>query len=179
MTWLTCAGVQTTAHQFQHWVPKGYEARVIVVGDRVFSAGIYADSTQAYVDWRSDYDALKYVEVTPPGEVTAGVLEYCVELELFYGAFDFVITPEGTWVFLECNPGGQYGWIEAVIGAPITDALADLLGNGTAGRRLPTTTGTSIATSAPNHCRGQRVPRSRMAPELEGTRGLDNTGREA
>lgn len=33
------------------------------------------------------------------------------ELGLVYGAFDFVITPQGEWVFLEVNPGGQYGWL--------------------------------------------------------------------
>ncbi|SDP10272.1 hypothetical protein SAMN04487905_1022 [Actinopolyspora xinjiangensis] len=46
---------------------------------------------------------------------------------LLYGALDFVITPEGRWVFLEINPGGQYGWLEAATGAAITGQLAELL----------------------------------------------------
>jgi hypothetical protein len=39
-------------------------------------------------------------------------------------------------VFLECNAGGQYGWIEDAVSAPITTALADLLaaGNHTSAR---------------------------------------------
>lgn len=123
-------GVETTAHQFQHWVPKSHEARVIVAGDVVFAAAIRTESAEAFVDWRNDYNALRYERVEPPAEVTAGVLEYCVELSLLYAAFDFVITPDGDWVFLECNPGGQYGWIEDAIGAPITDAIAELLCKG-------------------------------------------------
>lgn len=52
---------------------------------------------------------------------------YCAELGLAYGAFDFAIRPDGRWVFLECNPCGQYGWIEDVLSVPITETIADLL----------------------------------------------------
>jgi len=120
-------GVEHTAHQFQRWVPKAFEARVIVVGERVFTAAIHAGSAASYVDWRNDYAALRYEQIEPPEPVTAGVLAYCAALGLNYGAFDFVIRPDGGWVFLECNPGGQYGWIEDAIDAPITDTIADLL----------------------------------------------------
>ncbi|OZM81458.1 ATP-grasp ribosomal peptide maturase [Pseudonocardia sp. MH-G8] len=123
-------GVEHTAHQFQRWVPKAFEARLIVVGERVFAAAIRAGSAASYVDWRNDYAALRYEVVEPPTAVTAGVLAYCAALGLTYGAFDFVIRPDGGWVFLECNPGGQYGWIEDAIDAPITETIADLLCEG-------------------------------------------------
>ncbi|MFY9807319.1 MAG: RimK domain-containing protein, partial [Pseudonocardiaceae bacterium] len=125
-------GVEVSAHQFQRWISKAYESRVIVVGDRLFSAGIHAQSAASYLDWRNDYTALQYERIEPPASVAAGILGYCVELGLTYGAFDFVIRPDGNWVFLECNAGGQYGWIEDAINAPITEALADLLEKGIA-----------------------------------------------
>ncbi|MFI9811503.1 hypothetical protein [Saccharothrix variisporea] len=40
---------------------------------------------------------------------------------------DFVVTPSGDWVLLEINPTGQYGFVEAATGAPVTAQLADLL----------------------------------------------------
>jgi hypothetical protein len=43
---------------------------------------------------------------------------------------DFVVSPEGSYTFLECNAGGQFGWLEARTGAPLTAALADLLMRG-------------------------------------------------
>jgi glutathione synthase/RimK-type ligase-like ATP-grasp enzyme len=129
-------GIEVTAHQFQRWVPKAYEVRLIVAGDQVFASGIHARSEAAYIDWRNDYSALRYERIDPPGHVVAGVLEYCVELGLMYGAFDFVIRPDGKWVFLECNSGGQFGWIEAAISAPITTTLADLLQEGLSGARV-------------------------------------------
>jgi ATP-grasp ribosomal peptide maturase len=120
-------GVEHTAHQFQRWVPQAFESRVIVVGDRVFAAAIHAGNAASYIDWRNDYGALRYESITPPVSVSAGVVGYCAELGLTYGAFDFVIRPDEQWVFLECNPGGQFGWIEDAISAPITETIADLL----------------------------------------------------
>jgi hypothetical protein len=111
-------------------VPKAFEARVIVVGDRVFAAAIHAGSAESYLDWRNDNPALRYEPVEPPVHVSAGVVAYCAELGLVYGAFDFVIRPDGRWVLLECNPGGQYGWIEDAISAPITETIADRLCEG-------------------------------------------------
>lgn len=120
-------GIEVSAHQFQRWVPKSCEARAIVVGDHVFAAMIHAQTAETHVDWRNDYSALRYERVEPPPTVTSGVRGYCAELNLVYGAFDFVIRPDGTWVFLECNAGGQYGWIEDAVKAPISETLADLL----------------------------------------------------
>lgn len=125
-------GVEVAAHQFQRWVPKACEARVVVVGDQVFAAAIHADSAESRVDWRADYAALRYEPVDPPPDVATGIRELMSTFRLRYGALDFVISPEGTWTFLEINPGGQYGWIEDAIAAPITAALADLLAGGTA-----------------------------------------------
>lgn len=58
------------------------------------------------------------------------------ELGLAYGAFDLVIGPDpdqhGHQVvsLLECNPGGQYGFLENMIGVPITRSLVTLVANG-------------------------------------------------
>ena len=46
---------------------------------------------------------------------------------LLYGAFDFIVTPEGRHVFLEVNPAGQYLWVEAKTGLQITSAVVDAL----------------------------------------------------
>jgi len=124
------AGVETTLHFFQQFVPKAYEARVTVVGDRVFGAAIHAGSEAARVDWRADYHALEYSLVEPPEPVVAGMLGFMRHFDLSFGAFDFVVTPDEEWVMLECNPFGAYGWLEDALDLPITSALADLLMDG-------------------------------------------------
>lgn len=119
-------GIELTAHQFQRWASKREEVRVIVIGRQVFAV-IHAGSDAARVDWRADYGSLSYQTVIPPVDVQRGVHAVLDELGLVYGAFDFVITPKGRWVFLEVNPGGQYGWLEDHTDLPLTATLADLL----------------------------------------------------
>ncbi|HEY8371170.1 MAG TPA: ATP-grasp ribosomal peptide maturase [Pseudonocardiaceae bacterium] len=123
-------GVEVTAHQFQHWIDKAYDARVIAVGERLFGFAIHAGTAEARVDFRNDYQALRYEVLEPPAEVATGIRRYLNAFGLLYGALDFVVTADGRWIFLECNPGGQYGWLEAQTGVPITTALADLLAEG-------------------------------------------------
>lgn len=46
---------------------------------------------------------------------------------LRFAALDFVVAPDGEWWFLECNPNGQWAWIEDNTEMPITRALAEAL----------------------------------------------------
>lgn len=126
------SGVDTTTHLFQPFLPKAYEARVTVVGERVFSVAIYAGSDASRVDFRADYDNLEYAVIDPPERVTVGMLAFLKTFGLSFGAFDFIVTPAGDWIMLECNPAGAYGWIEEALELPISSALADLLQNGVA-----------------------------------------------
>lgn len=123
-------GVEITTHQFQRWVPKACEARVVAVGERLFAAEIHAGTAETRIDWRNSYADLIYRRIEVPVQVRHGVHAYLRAMGLSFGAFDFVIEPDGSWCFLECNAGGQYGWIEDAISAPITAALADLLATG-------------------------------------------------
>ncbi len=124
------AGVDTTLHFFQPFVTKAWEARVMVVGEQVFAAAIHAGSDAARIDFRADYDSLDYAVVEPPESVIAGMVAFLRTFGLSFGAFDFAVTPNNEWIMFECNPAGQYGWLEEQLDLPITAALADLLTNG-------------------------------------------------
>lgn len=116
-----------TACLFQEWVPKRNDIRLTAVGDHCFAARIHAGSDAAYLDWRSDYPSLSYEPIDAPREVARAASAYLERFGLAFGAFDFVLTPEDHWVMLECNPNGQWGWIEHETGLPIAAAIADLL----------------------------------------------------
>lgn len=111
----------------QQWVPKMFDVRLTVVGDQCYAVAVHADSTEATVDWRCRYGDLRYEVLSTPDEVRAGVLAYLRRFTLTFGAFDFSVTPDGRWWFLECNPAGQWGWIVEETGLPIADAIADEL----------------------------------------------------
>ncbi len=119
--------IRITPGVFQQFVPKAYELRVTVVGGRVFTAKINSQSRpETKVDWRHLPFEVDEVLDLPP-EIEAKIHAFMKEFGLVYGAFDFIVTPEGRHVFLEINPAGQYMWIESKLGLPITAALADAL----------------------------------------------------
>jgi glutathione synthase/RimK-type ligase-like ATP-grasp enzyme len=116
------------AHQFQEFVAdKAYDARVTVVGERVFAVAIHASSDAARIDWRSDYAALTYEPIHVPDSVRSGVRALMRRFGLVFGALDFTVTYAGRWRFLEINANGQWSWIEQRTGLPIASAIADQL----------------------------------------------------
>ncbi|MFE7115844.1 hypothetical protein ACFU99_10530, partial [Streptomyces sp. NPDC057654] len=56
-----------------------------------------------------------------------GVLGWLEHFRLGFGAFDFAVTPCGDWVMFECNPSGEWSWIQNRTGLPIAGRLAGLL----------------------------------------------------
>ncbi|MHA5051571.1 ATP-grasp ribosomal peptide maturase [Streptomyces sp. SD15] len=120
--------VSYCAHLFQALVPKTCDVRVVIVGDRVFCARITAPP--GVVDWRAQYRNLRYEAVECPDEIHGRLVAFLADFGLRFGAFDFAVAADGTWWFLECNPNGQWAWLEAAAGLPITAAIADLLQNG-------------------------------------------------
>jgi hypothetical protein len=46
---------------------------------------------------------------------------------LRFSAIDLVLDPSGDYWFLELNPNGQWAWIEARTGLPISEAITNEL----------------------------------------------------
>ncbi|MFC7841868.1 ATP-grasp ribosomal peptide maturase [Streptomyces sp. NPDC057382] len=115
--------VAGTAHLFQKLVPKTADVRVTVIGRHTFCVRI--DS--GLLDWRADYNRLRYTPVPTPPDIELALHEYLDHYGLLFGAFDFAVDAEGRWWFLECNPSGQWYWLETETGLPMCAALADLL----------------------------------------------------
>ncbi|MGC4939464.1 ATP-grasp ribosomal peptide maturase [Kribbella sp. DT2] len=115
--------IRLTLHLFQAKVDKRADVRVTVIGDEVFSVRI--DSP--HVDWRRDYDQVSYTVIDTPRAVERACRRYLERFGLLFGAFDFGLAYDGTWVWYECNAGGQWHWLELETGLPMTAAMADLL----------------------------------------------------
>lgn len=99
---------------FQEYINKAYEARVIIFGDRQFGVRIDSQERQvSKIDWRAA--GLGNVPCSPY-QLPISIFDKCkalmTQLGLSYGAFDFVITPDGDHVFLEVNESGQFLFLE-------------------------------------------------------------------
>jgi MvdC family ATP-grasp ribosomal peptide maturase len=112
---------------FQQLVPKQREFRVICVGERVFvgalDAAKYADRT---LDWRTSTEAMWEVGVLPD-RVVKCLQTMLSRLDLTFGAFDLIQTPDDEYIFLEINPVGEWGMLERDLDYPIADTIAGLL----------------------------------------------------
>lgn len=131
-------GLDLCPMTFQERLAKAVELRVTVVGEKVMAAAIDSQTLpKAREDWRREGAALidAWKAYTLPAPLEAQVLRLMDALGLNYGAFDFIVTPEGRHVFLEVNPAGEFMWLMRNPGLPVDEALADVL-SGRAARRL-------------------------------------------
>ncbi|MEU3278661.1 ATP-grasp ribosomal peptide maturase [Streptomyces antibioticus] len=125
-----------TAHLFQAEIPKTGDVRVTVVGRRVFAQQIAAPD--GALDWRrGDWDQLLHAPMAVPAPIEAALHSYLSAFGLVFGCFDFALTGDGDeaedWVFIECNPNGQWGWLPDA--GDITEAFADILSTEGGGAR--------------------------------------------
>jgi hypothetical protein len=109
---------------FQPLVPKRRELRVAWVRGRAFCGAVRTDA----VDWRDPRAATSGWEpASLPPDVHAALDRLMTALGLAFGAVDLIETPDGRHVFLEVNPGGEWGMLERDLGLPIGDAIAAAL----------------------------------------------------
>jgi glutathione synthase/RimK-type ligase-like ATP-grasp enzyme len=114
---------------YQALIPKKYDVRVAIVGNRCFAAAIDSPSDPAaHIDWRqTENPALPHYELKLPEALEATLRQLMESLRLTFGAIDLVETPQGDYVFLEVNPSGQWLWLDDMLNLGISDAVADWL----------------------------------------------------
>jgi len=65
--------------------------------------------------------------VTISNELLETIKKMMSRLHIVFGAFDFILTPEGRYYFLEVNPNGQWYWIEKATGVNLSRQIASVL----------------------------------------------------
>jgi glutathione synthase/RimK-type ligase-like ATP-grasp enzyme len=117
--------------QLQAYIEKKVELRITVVGKKIFACEIHSQmSEKTKIDWRSDVVNVKHMPHKLPKSLEKKILQMQERLHLNFGAYDFILTPDNRYVFIELNPNGQYLWIELLTKMPISEAIAELLVEG-------------------------------------------------
>src|SRR6185503_7971132 len=108
---------------------KAYELRVAYVAGEAFAGALDATGTsRGHTDWRrAAPEECHWQKVQLPIEVANSLQTLMLELGLVFGAVDLICTPSREYVFLEVNPGGEWGMLERDLGLPISDAIAAAL----------------------------------------------------
>jgi glutathione synthase/RimK-type ligase-like ATP-grasp enzyme len=114
---------------YQQRIPKKYDIRATIVGDRCFVAAIDSPSDPAaQTDWRQTTNAaLPHYRHELPTNLTEQLLRLMKVLNLAFGAIDLVQSPSGEYVFLEVNPSGQWLWLDDMLELGISDSVTDWL----------------------------------------------------
>jgi len=110
---------------FQEMVVPKRDVRATVIGARVIGAVREPSMSEEPLDWR----------LAPEGSWRAhrlptSIAEACVRLAsdmgLRFAGIDLALGKDGHYWFVELNPNGEWGWLQAA-GLPIAEALADEL----------------------------------------------------
>ena len=119
--------VRPTPVLLQRLIDKVADIRVPAVGNRLFPVRITTPDG-APLDFRlSDPNLCRFEVIELPPPVAHAIHAYLGHWGLRFGAFDLAEDRMGHLWFLECNPAGQWAWMEGPTGLDMTGALLDLL----------------------------------------------------
>lgn len=111
---------------FQEYIPTGVDIRLTLFGEHIFAVSIAAGSGRFPADSRIDLSVP--IAEHHLDDATREKLQALMSiLALDYATIDLRLSPEGEYVFLDVNPGGQYLFTELLSGLPITEQLVDFL----------------------------------------------------
>jgi len=111
---------------FQPYVPKAFELRCVVIGEKIFCAKIHSQADEVTrTDWRAGEP--RYEIFALPRQVEASLHRLVDSFGLNFASLDMIVTPDGEFVFLELNPNEQWLWLELELGLPLVASMADLL----------------------------------------------------
>ena len=117
---------------FQEYIPKKYEVRVTVIGRRIFAVGL--DTQQDEIskhDWRKrNCQGVKYFNSVLPKSIEVLCYKFMDLYDLQFSAFDFIVTPEDKYYFIENNPNGQWAWLDLELQNGMIHSMAKILSSG-------------------------------------------------
>lgn len=115
---------------YQELVERKSDLRITVVGRAVFVARIASqilDEKKDRLDWRRCQDKDELYSVAQVTEsFKERLLEFHEKAGLVFGAYDFLERGDDI-IFLECNPGGAWLWLEHSLGLNVSEHVARYL----------------------------------------------------
>nr|CAG4712706.1 unnamed protein product [Naegleria fowleri] len=123
---------------FQHKIERRRDFRITIVGKgkqaKMFIAGIEIKKEEegGGVDWRAyQHESERFTKIEEnalDSKTRQCLLEYHDRSGLHFGAYDLIEDPHnGNVVFLECNPQGNWLWIDSLLNMGITEEIVNLL----------------------------------------------------
>ena len=116
--------IALTPIYLQNYIQKQFEVRITVINKNFFTVRI---DTKDKLDWRKDYENHKYTIIDCPEKIKKECNKMLSYYNLVFGAFDYIVTPQNEWIFLELNPNGQWLWLEEALKLDISNKIIEYL----------------------------------------------------
>ena len=99
---------------YQLYIKKAYEVRILIFGDNVYALRINSVvGEEQTIDWRTMSPSTEHFSALEvPSSIVHASKELMAKLGIVFGCFDFIVTPDGEFVFLEVNEAGDFLWME-------------------------------------------------------------------
>lgn len=122
--------LQATPGIFQNKINKAFELRVTFLGNTAITAKLRSqEHPKGLQDWRYvPGHELSVDTFELPDTIHRMCKEFMEHFGIVFGCFDFIVTPEGEYYFLEINEQGQFLWVEDINpDIKMLDAFSDFL----------------------------------------------------
>lgn len=109
---------------FQERILKYLDVRVTVVDYKMQAVGLKAldsDGEQRLDIRRHNMRDVEYLPIEVPEDIHHNILALMKSYCLRFAAIDFAVKKDGTWIFFEINPNGQWAWLDISGGFRIVD----------------------------------------------------------
>ena len=108
--------LQRTPGIFQKEIKKKYELRITCFGNYIIAAKLDSQQHQdGTLDWRVLQNKNIQLNIEPyilPETLKTNIRQFMHEMGIVFGSFDFIVTEDNQYVFLEVNEQGQFLWLE-------------------------------------------------------------------
>lgn len=116
----------------QEKIEKQFEVRIFYLKGKCYSMAIFSQSNpKTRLDFRN-YDKEKpnrNLAFQLPNLIEKKVQLFMQKLDLNTGSLDFIVDIDGEFIFLECNPVGQFDWLSEECNYHLEQKIAKLLSN--------------------------------------------------
>jgi hypothetical protein len=107
----------------QEYIKRSMDVRVTMIGLKMFSVAFRSANGNSTSEFQSRPN-LPHEVIECPDVVRRSIIAYAGAFGLNFAAFDFAVADDGTWYFLDCDPNGQWLWLETLTGLPMVETLA-------------------------------------------------------
>lgn len=106
--------LELSAGIFQTEIKKKYELRIVCFGDYQVAAKLNSQAhPEGQTDWRQiPYEQMKIEPYTLDRKLAKDIQKFMRELGIVFGSFDFIVSTDNQYIFLEVNEQGQFLWLE-------------------------------------------------------------------